>query len=127
MPQSEDTVFSPEPEPSAPNPPESDAPERAGVIDAVADFIRLFVEYVRQETGDVVHDKVVVPTQKAGQVVAFALAAAMVLFLGIGFIAVAALLLLAGLMGWPGALLAVGGVLVLGAGGLTYAKTRSMQ
>lgn len=119
-----------EPEQAAPTaeaPPGTDAPERAGVMDAVADLVRLFVEYVRQETGDVVRDKVVLPTQKAGQVVAFALAAATVLVMGIGFVAVAALLLLAGLLGWPGALLAVGGALILGAGGLTYVKTRSMQ
>ncbi len=107
--------------------PDAGTPERAGIIDAVADLIALFVEYVRQETGDVVRDKVVRPTQKAGQVVAFALAAGAVLSLGVAFVSVAILLVLARFLGWPGALMAVGGVLILGAGGLTYAKTRSMQ
>jgi hypothetical protein len=97
------------------------------MMDALTDLVRLMVDYVRQEAGDVVRDKVVVPTQRAGQVVAFALAAAGVLVLGIGFISVALLLLLAGLIGWPGALFAVGGVLVSGAGGLTFLKTRSME
>lgn len=100
---------------------------RATMMDALTDLVRLMVDYVRQEAGDVVRDKVVVPTQRAGQVVAFALAAAGVLVLGIGFISVALLLLLAGLIGWPGALFAVGGVLVSGAGGLTFLKTRSME
>lgn len=111
----------------APEPPIGSAPPRAGVADAVADFIQMFVDYVRQETGDVVHDKLVVPTQVAGQVVAFAIAAAQVLFLGIAFIAVALLLLLAEAVGWPAALLIVGGVLILGAVGLTYMKTRRLQ
>ena len=105
----------------------AEAPARAGVVDAVTDFVQLAVDYVRQETGDVVHDKVVVPTQKAGQVVAFAIAAAAILVMGVMFISVAMLLLLAGAIGWPGALLAVGGVLVLGAAGLTYLKTRKVQ
>jgi protein-S-isoprenylcysteine O-methyltransferase Ste14 len=97
------------------------------VADAVADLVQMSVDYVRQETGDVVHDKVVVPTQKAGQFVAFALGAASVLVLGICFIAVGALMLLASFIGWVGALLAVGGLMVLIAAFLTYLKTRSMQ
>lgn len=107
--------------PSAPEP-----PQRGTVADAVTEFIQLFVDYVRQETGDVVHDKVVLPTQKAGQVVAFAIAAALVLFLGVGYISVASLMLLASFIGWIAALYLVGGVLVLGAAGLTYAKMRKV-
>jgi hypothetical protein len=105
----------------------SEATERGTVADAIADLIRLFVDYVRQETDDLVHDKVVLPTQKAGQVVAFAMAAAMVLVLGIMFIAVAALIVLAGYVGWPAALAIVGTVLILGATGLTYAKMKKVQ
>jgi hypothetical protein len=86
----------------------------------------MFVDYVRQETGDVVHDKVVLPTQVAGQVVAFALAAAAVLFLGIGYISVAALMVLASYVGWPAALAIVGAALVIGAAALTYVKMRKV-
>lgn len=107
--------------PSAPEP-----PGRGTVADAIAELIQMFVDYVRQETDSVVHDKVVVPTQKAGQVVAFALAAAFVLALGIGYISVAAMMLLASYIGWIAALFLVGGVLVLGAVGLTYAKMRKV-
>lgn len=102
-------------------------PSRPTVADAIADLVQLLVDYVRQETGDIMHDKVVVPTQKAGQVIAFALAAALVLFLGVGFLAVAAMMLLAGFVGWTAALAIIGALLVLGASGLTYAKTRSLQ
>jgi len=111
--------------PGAPSAPEP--PLRGTVADAIADFVQLFVDYVRQETGDVVHDKVVLPTQKAGQVVAFAFAAAFVLFLGIAYISVASMMLLAHFIGWIAALYLIGGVLVLGALGLTYAKTRRLQ
>lgn len=111
--------------PSAP--PTANEPSGANVIDAAADLIRLFVQYVRQETGDLVRDKVVMPTQKAGMVVAFALAAALTLFLGVGFVAVGALILLAQWVGWPGALFIVGGVLLIGAGALTAMKMRSLQ
>lgn len=100
---------------------------RPGIADAVADFIRMFVDYVRQETGDLVKDKVVLPTQKAGQVVAFALAAAGVLVLGIAFVSVGLLLVLADVLGWPGALFLIGGVLVLSAAVFTFLKTKRMQ
>jgi hypothetical protein len=124
------------PEPEMPQPePETaqetgtapESPKRATVADAIADFVQMIVDYVRQETGDVVHDKVVVPTQKAGQVIAFAMAAALVLFLGIGYISVALMMILASYAGWPAALLIIGGVLVVGAGGLTYMKMRRLQ
>ncbi len=116
--------------PREPLPPEPELPEenpRATVADAVADFVQLFVDYVRQETDAVVREKVVLPTQKAGQVVAFALAAALVLFLGVGYISVSAMMLLAYYVGWIAALAIIGSLLVAGAGGLTYAKMRSIQ
>jgi len=116
--------------PREPMPPETPAPEgppRATIADAVADFVQMFVDYVRQETDDLVHDKVVLPTQKAGQVVAFALAAALVLFLGIAYISVSAMMLLAYFVGWIAALAIIGSVLVIGSAGLTYAKMRSIQ
>ncbi len=111
------------------------APDSGGQADAarpplsaaIADLVQLFVDYVRQETGDIVRDKVVLPTQKAGQVVAFALAAAGVLFLGIGYLSVAAMMLLAQFIGWTGALAAIGAALVIGALVLTLAKRKRVQ
>ncbi len=107
--------------------PGTEPPQRPGFTDAVADFVQMTVDYVRQETGDVVHDKVVLPTQKAGTVVAFALAAATTLVLGIMFLAASALILLAQFVGWIAALAIVGGLLIAGAGLFTYLKMRSMQ
>ncbi len=106
------------------------APEifgRPKVTDAVTDFVQMTVDYVRQETGDVVQEKVVRPTQKAGLAVAFALGSAMVLAMGIAFISVAALMFLASFIGWVSALFAVGGVLVLGSSVLAFLKMRSIQ
>jgi len=117
----------PQAAPSAPDASVAGPPPRATVADAITDFVQMIVDYVRQETGDVVHDKVVLPTQQAGQVVAFALAAAGVFVMGALFISVAVLLVLADLMGWPAALLLVGGVLMLGAAILTYIKIRRIQ
>jgi hypothetical protein len=102
-------------------------PDRPTVAEAIADLVQMFVDYVRQETDDIVREKVVLPTQVAGQVVAFALAAAMVLFLGIGYISVAALMVLASYVGWPAALAIVGTLLIIGAAVLTYAKMRKVQ
>ncbi len=103
------------------------SPPRVTVADALADFVQMFVDYVRQETDDLVKEKVVRPAQKAGQVVAFALAAAGVLFLGVGFMSAAALLVLADLMGWTAALTLVGLVLIACAGGFTYLRMKRMQ
>ena len=129
------------PQPTA-SPPLGDAPEGPGtqpadeasappkpesLVDAIADLMQMAVNYLRQETAGVMRDKVVLPGQQLGQLIAFALAAAGVLFLSIGFIAVAFLLVLAQYMGWPGALLFVGLILLLGAGLFTYFKVRSIQ
>jgi len=118
-------------EPQAPSEPQPEAapeaPKRPTVADAIADLVQMFVDYVRQETEDIMREKVVLPSQKAGQVIAFALAAALVLFLGIGYLSVSAMMLLAEFVGWIAALAIIGAVLVAGAGGLTYAKMRSMQ
>ena len=107
--------------------PTPDPVERPTFGQAIAEFIQLMVDYVRQETDDLVREKVVLPTQAAGQVVAFALAAAGVLLLGIGYLSVAAMMVLASWVGWPGALAIIGGVLVIGAAALTGAKMRKVQ
>lgn len=103
------------------------APARPTVSEAVAELVQTSVNYIRQETGDVMHDKVVVPAQTVGKNVAFALAAAFALILGISFISAAALVFLGPLIGWATTLLLVGGILVLGAAGFTYLRIRSTQ
>jgi len=125
MPEPEVTQTEAEPQSAPPEAPEP--PARPTIADAITDFVQLIVDYVRQETGDVVHDKVVVPTQMAGQVIAFAMAAALTLFLGIAFISVALEMVLARYVGWPAALAITGGLLVAGAGALSYAKVRKLQ
>lgn len=113
---------------AGPSDPAADAqPAGKTIADSIADLIQLFVDYVRQETESVVREKVVLPTQQAGQVVAFALAAAMTLFLGVAFVAVGSLMLLAYFVGWIAALYIVGTVLIAGAAGLSYAKVRKLQ
>lgn len=101
--------------------------ERPSVAEAVTELVQTSVNYIRQETGDVMHDKVVVPAQTVGKNVAFAMAAAFSLILGIAFISAALLVFLAPIIGWPATLLLVGGVLVLGAAGFTFLRIRSTQ
>ena len=117
-------------EASAPQPPAAEPepePKPESLIDAIADLMQMAVNYMRQETAGVMRDKVVLPGQILGRLVAFAFAAAFLLALGIGFIAVALLLLLAQLLGWPGALGLIGAVLLIGSAVFTYLKVRSIQ
>jgi hypothetical protein len=102
-------------------------PKPETLTDAIADLLQMAVNYLRQETAGVMRDKVVLPGQQLGMLVAFALAAASLLFLGIGFIAVGALILLAQYVGWPAALAIVGVLLLIGAAVFTYLKVRSIQ
>jgi hypothetical protein len=127
------TSAGPDPEPTPPPDPqpepepEPDAPKPESLVDAIADLMQMAVNYMRQETAGVMRDKVVLPGQVLGAFVAFALAAAFLLALGIGFIAVAVLLVLAHYLGWPGALALIGVLLLIGAGVFTYLKVRSLQ
>jgi hypothetical protein len=102
-------------------------PEGGSLVDSGAELIQTVVTYVRQETGDVVREKIVQPTQKAGTTVALAIGVAVVLVTGVLFVSAGALILLAQWIGWPAALFAVGGVLILAAAGIAYARSRSMQ
>ena len=101
--------------------------ERHSVIDAVADLLQFIVDWLRQEAEAAVREKVVLPLQKLGLTLASGCAAAMLLALGIGFIAVGVFILLGQWITYPGALLLIGGVLILGAVIFTVIKMRSMQ
>ncbi len=103
------------------------APERETIIDAVADLLQMIVNYLRQETAQLMRDKVVLPGQQLGMLIAFAFAAAALLVIGLCFIFVAVLLVLAHYLGWPAALALVGTLILIGAGVFTYLKVRSIQ
>jgi hypothetical protein len=125
MPETE-TGASADQQPTA-SPTSEPIPENGTLIDAGAELVQTVVTYVRQETGDLVHDKVVLPTQKAGGTVALAIGVALVLFAGLMFVSAGALILLASWIGWPAALFAVGGALIIGAAVIALVRTRSMQ
>ena len=102
-------------------------PQRESVIDAVADLLQMLVNWLRQEAAGIMRDKVVLPGQQLGMLVAFAMAAAALLVIGLCFLFVAFLMVLAGWIGWPGAFALVGAAILVGAGILTYLKMRSVQ
>lgn len=97
------------------------------VIDAVADLLQTAVDWLRQEAAGLVQDKIVAPLQRLGLTLASASAAAALLALGLTFIAVALFLLLAQWVSYPGALLIIGGVLLLGSAVFLVIKVRLMQ
>lgn len=98
-----------------------------GIIDAVADLLQTAVDWLRQEAASVVREKIVLPIQKLGLTLASALAAAALLAVGLTFIAVAAFLVLADLVGYPGALAIIGGTYVLASLIFLVIKVRLMQ
>ncbi len=98
--------------PGATTAPETDGQPRT-VIDASVDFVQTSVAYARQEIGAAVRDKAIVPVQDTAIDVAVLLAMALTLFLGIAFIAVGLLMVIAALIGWPATMFVVGGLLVI--------------
>ncbi|MCL2503011.1 MAG: hypothetical protein FWE94_00110 [Coriobacteriia bacterium] len=107
--------------------PQETAGSSPNVIDAAVDLVETAVTYARQEVGDLVHDKAVIPLQTAGATVALALAIATTVVLGIVFLSAGALILLAQWIGWPYALFAVGGVLILVSVIIAVIRLRSVQ
>lgn len=97
------------------------------IIDSVADLLQSAVDWLRQEASGIVQEKIVAPIQRLGLTLASAAAAAALLVLGLTFIAVALFLLLASWVSYPGALLIIGAVLMLGSIVFLVIKVRSMQ
>jgi len=114
----------PEPPTAAETEPE---PERESLVDAIADLLQMFVNWLRAEASELMRDKVVLPVQQLGLTLASASAAGCLFVIGMAFIFVALLLVLAEWLGWPGALTLVGGVILAGAGTFTFIKMRSIQ
>jgi len=125
----EHTATDPVPGPGAQNPEPKmpSEPPRENLIDAIADLLQMFVDWMRAEASDLVRDKLVLPVQQLGLTLASAGAAGCLVVVGLHFIFVAVLLILAEWLGWPGALLLVGGLILTGAGIFTYIKMRSIQ
>lgn len=97
------------------------------IIDSVADLLQTFVDWLRQEAAAVVREKVVLPIQRLGLTLASASAAGCLLVVGLIFVAVALFLLLAQAVGYPVALLIIGGVYIIGAAVFLFLKVRLMQ
>ena len=97
------------------------------IIDAVADLLQTAVDWLRQEAASVVREKVVLPIQRLGLTLVSAGAAGCLLVVGLVFIAVALFLLLAQWLGYPGALLLIGGVYVVASIVFIVIKVRLMQ
>lgn len=121
-----DTDYSAEPTAAPPEAPEPE-PQRESLVDAIADLLQMFSNWVRAEAADIARDKFVLPVQQLGLTLASATAAGCLVVVGLLFIFVAVLLILAEWLGWPGALLLMGGIILAGAGVFTYIKMRSIQ
>ena len=102
-------------------------PQERTVIDAVADLLQTIVDWLRQEAESLVREKIVAPLQKLGLTLAAAIAAASLAVLALGFISVGLFMLLGEWIGYPYALLVIGGVLLVGSIAFTAVKMRSMQ
>lgn len=102
-------------------------PQPKSLIDSAAELADSAVTYARQEVGDLVHDKVALPIQKAGATFGLALVVAVLIMVGVMFIAVGALILLAHWITWPGALFLVGGVLIVASAIVAMIRLRSVQ
>ena len=103
------------------------APKRESLVDAFADLLQMAVNWLRAEASDIVRDKLVLPVQQLGMTLASAIAAAILLVIGLCLIFVAVLMLLAKWLTWPGAFGLVGALILIAAGVFTALKVRSIQ
>jgi hypothetical protein len=110
-----------------PEPGPGTGPDERTIIDAVADLLQTIVDWLRQEAEAIVREKIVAPLQKLGLTIAAASAAASLAVFGIAFVAVGLFMLLGQAIGYPYALLVIGGVLLIGSVVFTVIKMRNMQ
>ena len=111
------------------------APEEVGarddfltrILDQLLDLAQTARDWIRQEAEATVKEKIVPPLQKLGLTIASASAAALLLVIGLLFVAVAAIVYLSQLLGVPLAFLIIGLLFLIGAGIFTRMKVRSMQ
>ena len=112
--------------PAGTKPAGAPADERT-VIDAVADLLQTIVDWLRQEAEAALKEKIVLPLQALGFTLFFGLAASGLIMAGLIMISVASLLLLAGWLGWPGALYLIGGLMVVASTIALYFRQRTVQ
>jgi hypothetical protein len=112
-----------------PTPGESPAPDDflTRILDQLVDLAQTARDWVRQEAEATVKEKIVPPLQKLGLTVASAFAAASLMFIGLVFVAVAAIVFLSQVWGVPLAFLSIGLVYLLGAAIFTFVKVKAMQ
>jgi hypothetical protein len=113
--------------PEEPGASEEAPPKRPSIIDAVADLLQFIVDWLRQEAEAAVREKVVLPVQRLGLTLASAGAAGCLAVFGIAFIATGVFILLGEWITYPGALLLIGGVLVVGSVVFTVLKMKGIQ
>jgi hypothetical protein len=97
------------------------------IIDELLDLLQTARDWIRQEAEATVKEKIVPPLQKVGIAISSAMAAAVLLVVGLLFIAVAAIVYLSQLLGVPLAFLIIGAIYIIGAAIFTAIKARSMQ
>jgi hypothetical protein len=102
-------------------------PKRETIVDAIADLLQSLSDWLRQEVGATMREKVVLPLQKAGIAVAAASAAGCLAVIGLVFIAVGLFILLGQAIGYAAAFLLVGGVYLLGAVVFIVVRFKVMQ
>lgn len=108
-------------------PAEEPTPLRPDLVEAIADLLQSASDWVRQEAGDIVRTKIVMPIQRLGLTISSAAAAGCLGALGGAFVAVAAFIFLGQWLTYPGALLLIGVLLLIGSGVFTAIKVRSIQ
>jgi hypothetical protein len=96
-------------------PPAPESPPEPTLIDSIADLLQVIVDWLRQEAESTVKNKVVLPLQQLGLTLFMAQLAVSLVLLGVIFISVGSMILLAQAVGWPFALYIIGGVLVIAA------------
>lgn len=102
-------------------------PRRPGLIETLADLLRMASDWLRQEAEEAVREKLIAPLQRLGVMLASAQAAGCLMVLALIFIAVGLFMLLGGAIGYPSAFLLVGGFYVVLAVVAVAIGWRSMQ
>lgn len=97
------------------------------MLDAVIDLLETARDWLRQEVEGTVREKVVLPLQRLGLTLASGCASAMLLAVGVIFLAVAAVIGLGSAIGYGWTFFAIGMVLLVGSGVFLVIKVRSMQ
>jgi hypothetical protein len=100
----------------------AEQPERPSILDEIADLLQMASDWVRQEAGSVMKQKVILPLQGVALMASAAQAAAALLVIGLIFVEVGMVMLMGEWLTYPVAFLVIGGVTLLGS--LTFLVIR---